>query len=62
MWEEVERSCLTDSEDSIDLCELISLKVEIFLHSRYISIGEVATIQLSTYQQRLDITERGTLT
>jgi len=38
----------TDSEDCIDLGQLIALKVEIFFHSRHIGVGQVAAIKLDT--------------
>jgi hypothetical protein len=44
------RGDLTDhvaaGEDGVDLREFVSLKMKVFLHSRYVSIGEVATIKL----------------
>jgi hypothetical protein len=52
LWEEVRRLRLTDGENGIDLCELISLEIEVFFHSRYISIGEIAPIKLDTLISR----------
>lgn len=39
---------LTNGEHSVNLCELIALKIQIFFHTTDICIGEVATVELET--------------
>lgn len=55
LWEKCGDLSLTDSEDSVDLSELVPLEVKIFFHARHISIGEIATIQLNTHQSSIHV-------
>lgn len=49
-WKERWIISLTNSEDRVDLSNFVPLEIQVFLHAGYISIGEIAAIQLSTHQ------------